>query len=309
MAKSLQNDPIVAQILPRTPSGLCCFFYELPQDFPVTLISGECYGPEIPIVQLHVHDSLEIGLCHSGSGIFIVGDRVFSYGAGDVVVIRGHVPHECRNRAGHPIHHTFMWMDPARLVGPVTEEADLLRAGRLGGSEFPNILPRAQHPRIAATVLDIIEELQGQAPGYRSAVRSLTWTLMTLLSRLPGVGEQEADEPPHTDLARIAPALSHLAANLADPLDVPSLADMCHLSVTHFFRVFKAAVGKSPLEYLMHLRIRMATSLLEGTDKPIIQVAADVGYPALSSFNRNFRAVTGVAPRGWRRKHSGQRRG
>jgi len=307
MATSSNDDVRLDQILPKTPSGVCCFFYDLARDFPVKLISGECFGPEVPIIQFHVHDSLEIGYCHSGSGIFIVADKVFAYGAGDVVVIRGHVPHECRNLAGHPIRHTFMWMAPASLVGPVAQEGELLQAGRLGGPDFPNIMPRDRYPRIAATVLEIIGELEGESPGYRSAVRSMTWTLMTLLNRLPGVGTQEADELPQTDLARVAPALNHLAANLAEPLDVSQLAHMCHLSVTHFFRVFKAAVAKSPLDYLMHLRIRMATSLLQATDKPIIQIAADVGYPALSSFNRNFRAVTGLSPRQWRRKHSAAR--
>jgi AraC-like DNA-binding protein len=40
--------------------------------------------------------------------------------------------------------------------------------------------------------------------------------------------------------------------------------------------------------------------MLAGSARPIGRIAAECGFPTLSSFNRAFRATTGASPREWR---------
>jgi AraC family transcriptional activator of mtrCDE len=82
------------------------------------------------------------------------------------------------------------------------------------------------------------------------------------------------------------------------------LATRCRLSVTHFRRRFLQATGRTPLAYLIELRIRIAMGLLAGTQRPVLEIADEIGFPTLSSFNRHFRRLTGAAPRVWRRRHT-----
>ena len=49
----------------------------LPEDFPIRYIAHR--QADTPITALHLHDHLEIGYCHSGSGIFVIENKVFSY--------------------------------------------------------------------------------------------------------------------------------------------------------------------------------------------------------------------------------------
>ncbi len=74
----------------------------------------------------------------------------------------------------------------------------------------------------------------------------------------------------------------------------------------HLRRLFHAALGQSPQHYLTRLRLHMAATLLQHTRLPIVTIAADVGYPSISSFNRHFLAAMGAPPRAWRR---GEKRG
>ena len=58
----------------------------------------------------------------------------------------------------------------------------------------------------------------------------------------------------------------------------------------------------SPLDYLNHLRIRIACQAVYQNHTPINEIAQDVGFSTLSSFNRNFHALLGCSPSEWRKK-------
>jgi len=123
---------------------------------------------------------------------------------------------------------------------------------------------------------------------------------MTRLHRLPGKMVGKPTGAKRVSMDRVAPALQRVASNYMNPLTTEELAKACHMSLTHFRRIFRQAVGRSPLQYLNHLRIQMAASLLAGTDRTVLDISLAVGYETLSTFNRNFKAIMGTSPREWR---------
>jgi AraC-like DNA-binding protein len=274
----------------------------LQEDFPLMCAARTHRPAAAPIRRLHIHDCLEIGYCHSGSGIFAIEDKVFSFRAGDVSVINDREMHLARSAKRTGSEWTFMSLDPLRLVGMLTEETDILGIGPLGGPEFRNILPGNAYPDIAHTVRDIISEMKGTAPAYRSSVRGMVLTLMARLHRLPGLSSNEARERTTDRFARLAPAMQHMAAHFGEAIRMEDLAGLCHASPTHLRRLFQKAVGESPLRYLTRLRIQMAATLLETTNRTVLDISMEVGYPSISSFNRHFRSVMAMSPRQWRRR-------
>ena len=58
----------------------------------------------------------------------------------------------------------------------------------------------------------------------------------------------------------------------------------------------------TPFEYLYNIRIKMATILLEKQDFSIMEIALQVGYFSITSFNRHFKRIKGVTPKEWREK-------
>ena len=86
----------------------------------------------------------------------------------------------------------------------------------------------------------------------------------------------------------------------AQPLDVPALARVAHVSPAHFSRQFRATFGESPHHYLQRRRVERAMELLRETDCPVTEICFDVGFASLGTFSRTFRAIIGASPSAYR---------
>ncbi len=251
-----------------------------------------------PITFLHVHDCLEVGYCYRGSGIFVVGEKVLPFQGGDVSFINHTEMHLAQSARGTDSDWTWIYLDPVRLVRHPDADATRLDPTPLAGAAFNNLLTAKEHPEISRVVQRMIYELRGNAPGRADALRALAWELMTLMHRLAPSAKRK-HRPPQFD--RLAPALQVLTQQYTEPVDVKRLADHCRLSVPHFRRLFQASLGRSPREYWLDLRIRMAASLLRTTSKSVLAISHEVGFDTLSSFNRQFHAKWRMSPRQWRK--------
>lgn len=88
----------------------------------------------------------------------------------------------------------------------------------------------------------------------------------------------------------------------AEPLDIPGLAAVAHLSPSRFGRVFRDVFGETPHRYLQRRRVERAMALLRQTDRPVTQVAWDVGFASLGTFSRTFSVVVGCSPSEFRQR-------
>ncbi|WP_433419232.1 helix-turn-helix domain-containing protein [Microtetraspora malaysiensis] len=82
----------------------------------------------------------------------------------------------------------------------------------------------------------------------------------------------------------------------AQPLDIPTLARIAHVSEAHFIRTFRATFGETPHRYLQRRRVERAMFLLRQTDRSVTQICFDVGFASLGTFSRTFRAIVGEPP-------------
>ncbi|MEV6299577.1 AraC family transcriptional regulator [Actinoplanes sp. NPDC051861] len=87
----------------------------------------------------------------------------------------------------------------------------------------------------------------------------------------------------------------------AQPLDVPTLARVAHVSEAHFNRTFRATFGETPHRYLQRRRVERAMFLLRETDRSVTDICFQVGFGSLGTFSRTFRAIVGRSPREYRR--------
>ena len=86
----------------------------------------------------------------------------------------------------------------------------------------------------------------------------------------------------------------------AEPLDVPALARIAHVSRAHFIRTFQATFGETPHRYLQRRRIERAMTLLRTTDTSVTEVCMAVGFSSLGTFSRTFRDIVGTTPSDYR---------
>jgi transcriptional regulator GlxA family with amidase domain len=102
---------------------------------------------------------------------------------------------------------------------------------------------------------------------------------------------------------RMLRARDEMDRRYAEPLDVPTLAAIAHLSASQFGRVFKEVYGETPHRYLQRRRVERAMTLLRQTDRPVTDVAWDVGFASLGTFSRTFSNIVGSSPTEFRAAH------
>ena len=85
-------------------------------------------------------------------------------------------------------------------------------------------------------------------------------------------------------------------ANFASAIDLGKIADEACFSKFHFVRLFKEIYGRTPHQYLTHVRIDNAKEFLaEG--QTVAFACFKVGFDSISSFTGLFKRRTGQTPR------------
>ena len=270
-------------------------------DFPVGVPDFNTRD-EHPSCGPHIHDLFEIGYCFDGTGLFLIGDKILSFKAGDAVVINTHEVHIARGMPGCTTSWGFLHLDPVRLLADnLGSYSENLKLSQYCGASFQNIIDCNVHPEITGCILQILQEVRDKPEHYRSMVRSLTWRLMLLLNRYYNVNEAIDTLQNYQDIERIMPALRYLNDNYNAEVNVTKLAELCFSSESNFRKLFHRAMGCAPQPYLQRLRLNAAGTLLRNSDASILEIVQHCGYNNLSNFNRQFRERFGVPPRDYRK--------
>jgi AraC family transcriptional regulator len=96
--------------------------------------------------------------------------------------------------------------------------------------------------------------------------------------------------------ARLNRVAEFVDARLEGRLLLGELAQVAALSPFHFLRAFRRTTGLTPHGYLTARRMDRALRLLQGSDRPIPEIAARLGYANPAHFRRAFRKAFGLAP-------------
>lgn len=95
---------------------------------------------------------------------------------------------------------------------------------------------------------------------------------------------------------RLTVARQWMEANCTAAFTVDHVADIAMLNTHHFLRLFKKAFRVTPHQYLIDLRMKLASDLLISTNSPVSAICQDVGFESLSSFSTLFKARCGNSP-------------
>ena len=101
---------------------------------------------------------------------------------------------------------------------------------------------------------------------------------------------------------RLARVREYIAANLSSPLTLTELAAEANMSLYHFARCFKKAVGLSPHQYVIKVRLEKSKQLLEQSSYAVSDIALLCGFSHQAHFSQVFKRYRGVTPGEYRLK-------
>ena len=146
--------------------------------------------------------------------------------------------------------------------------------------------------------LMVLGELAQAAADGRSDI-SLDEVALLFAARFVETASGEKRRPAATqprDRRRAVEAALWIDAHAHEPIDLDTTAAEAGLSAFHFLRLFRAALGVTPHQYLVRSRLRRAARLLAQDERSVTDVALDVGFADLSNFVRTFHRAAGMSP-------------
>lgn len=282
--------------------------YYLSFAFPVLLLSGDHWKiSATPSSRMHFHNCVEIGYCHSDSGILKVGKSCMEFHAGDVTFLPRNIPHTTWSSPGTESRWSYLFLDPGALLRSICRSDDMdLSIVPRNSRALKYILPQKEFPLINTLVFEIIRALEQARNNYQLFAKGLFLSLMVELSQvqreyLTYRTAQSSSALSDPGLLSISPALDYIEDHYQTKISMDTLANVCHMSTSHFRRMFRSIMQISPLDYLNNVRIMKACNLLYCTQHSILAISEMTGFPSISNFNRHFRRIMNQSPREYRR--------
>ena len=145
---------------------------------------------------------------------------------------------------------------------------------------------------------DMKEENINMVPGYRCCLMGHFMVLLGNLSRMYTENLSEINEPSF----KIGEAISFINSNYANNIKLEKILQDVGMSRSTFMRKFHQAVGSTPINHLLQIRITEAYKLLRQSNMNISEIAYKVGFNDSNYFTRQFCKVIGITPRTFRQK-------
>lgn len=228
----------------------------------------------------HTHDNWELVLNLEGTGESTVGRVTVPITAGTVILIPPRTPHSKSVPSG--FRDAFIHF--ASLALPQSQE----------------ILCFEDKDHHVEQLLGMIHAVYYKKEGcYREISEHLTEALAVLV--VDRLGRSGRD-------SRVSYLANLAVEHFNDPdFSISDAMEKGGYCVDHLRRLFHAAYGESPLEYLTTLRIRYAKKLMRENASlhyTVAEIATMSGFSDISYFSRVFKKRTGVSPREYMRSVS-----
>jgi AraC-like DNA-binding protein len=273
--------------------------------FPLAVYDNYDLFPEYSkkAMYLHWHDEAEFVHIRRGTARVQIDDNECVLREGGVAVIPGGSLHTAVSPSGRDFWFDAVVYGLNFLTSGMSDVTQLEYVNRikLRSLHLPLFLRgrAAWETRVAEEVRAIVAVEKARPRGHELAAKGALFKIFAeLVAR--------ATEPPEDshrkrrDIDRLKLVLQYIHASYAQKLSLDDLAGLSNLSKYYFCRFFKAAVGKTPIDYLQWYRLVQAEQLLQDTDLKVIDIALEVGFSDLSHFIRLFHKQTGVTPSHYR---------
>lgn len=281
----------------------------LDKEIPFAIYNGKGFSyrdEEENKVYMHNHHSLEINFCVSGEGQYTITDENYPILKDDIFIINNLEYHMARDVSGD-LQLMVIVFDP-ELILEGSNDYQYVRAFYEWKTGFKHRLPGDVFAteEIKEILKSIQTEWDTKAVGWRLVVKPLLLLLLALLYRqfesIEGYSEKVRNF--HGNYIKLSPAIRYMEEHYKENIPLSVLAKEVHMSVNYFSSYFSGTMNCTVSEYLIHMRLKNACTLLTTTENSILSIALESGFENISYFNRVFRKSFGVSPGEYRKSKS-----
>ena len=162
---------------------------------------------------------------------------------------------------------------------------------QLPDARLPESNPQAYDNAIQFS--DYVQRYQNMELWQKMELRGAILTLFSRFMRHASLKVWTQDE-------RMKRVLEHIHSHIYQNIDVDELASVACITKPYLIRLFKRESGLSPVQYINKKKVERAQLLLFTTDKPVKEIAYELGFSDHSYFIRLFRKLSGLTPQEYR---------
>lgn len=176
-----------------------------------------------------------------------------------------------------------------RLVNPLIQESN---------KELKGV-----HKQLEYHILQIQDEYQHKALGYKLAIKTYVFNIILLIIRhIPTIDKSDDEETKQLKKLEILERVfQYVELNFENDITLDQVAKVATFSTYHFTRFFKELTGMTFVTYLNTFRISKATLSLASTLNSITEISFSCGFSSIKTFNRVFKELKGVSPSAYRK--------
>ena len=156
--------------------------------------------------------------------------------------------------------------------------------------DFPVILPEAYKK----TMNDLFDELFSTSDICDQM--SIYYQIVKTLLSVGRIKETAGDES-------LFKALDYIHDNYRNAMSVSDIAQTVLMSESNFYSRFKKQFGMSPIAFLNHYRLTLASDMLKQSNATIKEIAESVGFFDQLYFSKLFKRTFNVSPRQYRDRY------
>ncbi|MFN3836389.1 MAG: AraC family transcriptional regulator N-terminal domain-containing protein [Brevundimonas sp.] len=263
-----------------------------PPDLSRSAVPGlRLYGSDAPTRMIAVAYNPMLCLVVSGAKQTILGETVYSYRAGDCLVVSAELP-VCGSIIEAPYRALSFDLNPATIAGL------MLEIDTPAASDQPP--PTGIHvTRLEDELLELMSRLLRllDRPGEIAVMtpmieRELVWRL--LHSRHAATVRQIGST--ESRLSGVGRAINWIRAHYTEPMRLEALSDLAGMSLSTFHRHFRTVTTMSPLQFHKQVRLQEARARLLSGGDGAAETGFAVGYDSPSQFSREYARQFGLPP-------------
>jgi AraC family L-rhamnose operon transcriptional activator RhaR len=235
-----------------------------------------------------------------GRGIHIVDDVAYGVARGDVYAMAAGAVHAYSQHEDLCLDALYFrpdaiteseWESLAQTPG-----FSSAFAGEGGGGKWRHLGPGA-YGAVRTQFEELRREWGRNDASGKLLARALLLRLLVTIARDPEV----ISRPRRTSSnAAVAEAVRLLDERHGRPLRIAEVAREVGLCPDHLTVAFAATMGRTPRDYLRHVRVERAKTLLERSSESVGDIALATGFSDAPHFARTFRAQVGMTPGAYR---------
>lgn len=248
-------------------------------------------------VGMHHHTFYEIFLFLSGDIDYLIESRLYHMRPGDLLLIRPLQMHQPVFVPAKGFYERIvLWIEPSMMASLSTHQEDLSACF----AEEPMIRLNAQQKEKLQLYLNELVKVTHKEPLYPNIrERALLSLILTEINEAVRMDHPTASFTEDYLSSYTESAVKYIASHLNDPLQVRSIARICHVSEQYLLKVFRQDMGITLHQYINQKRILTARQYMS-SGMNSSEAAERCGFDNYTTFWREYRREYGVSPSKYR---------